>query len=113
MSPDPNDKPALRTPEAEEIELEVLDDGAPPVAASGGSMGDFAEQMQMAPGMIVQAFRAMLKEKFKRWFIRSLIWGGVLGFFATEHTWAKWAFGIWAFIAFLHLAFLLYGWYAS
>jgi len=113
MSADPDDKPALRPPEAEEIEFEVMDDGASTPEASGGSMADFAAQMQMAPDMLVQAFRAMLKEKLKRWFIRSLIWGGILGLLATEHGWAEWAFGIWAVIAFLHLAFLLYGWYAS
>jgi hypothetical protein len=113
MPADHGDKPALRPPEAEEIEFEVMDDGAPAESPSGGSMADFAEQMQMAPGMLVEAFRAMLKEKLRRWFVRSLIWGGVLGFLATEHTWAKWAFGIWAFVASTHLVFLLCGWHVS
>ena len=113
MSADPVDNPALRPSEAEEIEFEVLEEGRPAAKAAGGPMADLAEQMQMAPDLIVQTFRAMLKDRLKRWFIRSLIWGGVLGFLATEHTWAKWAFGIWAFIAFVHLAFLLTGWYVS
>lgn len=108
MSADQNDKPAVREPEAEVLDFDVVDDGQE--NAAGPSLADMA---QMAPEMIVQAFRSMLKEKLKRWLIRSLIWATVLLFFAQDYTWAKWAFGIWAFIAGVHLAFLVYGWYAS
>lgn len=109
MSADPNNKPAVREPEAEVIDFEVMEEGAGE-AAAGPSLADFAKA---GPEMIVQAFRAMLKEKLKRWCIRSLVWATVLLFFAQEHTWAKWVFAIWSFIAGIHLAFLLYGWYAS
>lgn len=108
MSAEQNDKPAVREPEAEVIDFDVVDDGQE--KAAGPSLADFA---QAGPQMLVQAFRAMLKDKLKRWCIRSLIWGGVLGLLATEHKWAEWAFGIWSFIAGIHLAVLLYGWYAS
>ncbi len=108
MSADQTDKPALREPEAEAIDFEVMDDGQEKPAAP--SLADFAKA---GPEMIVQAFRGMLKEKLKRWLIRSLIWATVLLFFAQEHTWAKWAFGLWSFVAGIHLAILLYGWYAS
>lgn len=108
MSADQNDKPAVREPEAEAIDFEVMDGGQE--NAGGPSLADFAKA---GPEMIVEAFRGMLREKLKRWFIRSLIWGTVLLFFAQEHAWARWAFGIWAFIAGIHLAILLYGWYAS
>jgi len=108
MSADQNDKPALREPEAEAIDFEVMDDGQEKAAAP--SLADFAKA---GPEMIVQAFRGMLKEKLKRWLIRSLIWATVLLIFAQEHTWAKWAFGLWSFVAGIHLAILLYGWYAS
>jgi hypothetical protein len=112
MPADANDRPALREAEAEVIDLEVVDDGhggrhdVPP----GGSPENLAA---MAPGLLVQAFRGLLKEKLKRWAIRSLVWATVLLFLAQEHTWARWVFGIWAFIAGVHLAFLVYGWYAS
>lgn len=108
MSADQNDKPAVREPEAEAIDFDGMDDGRE--KAAGPSLEDFAK---MGPEMLVQAFRSMLKEKLKRWLIRSVIWATVLLFFAQEHTWAKWAFGIWACIAGIHLAFLVYGWYAS
>jgi hypothetical protein len=104
--------PAGPATDAEVIDLEVVESGAPD-GADGSSAADFAKQLQMAPDLLVRAFREMLKEKFRRWFFRSLIWGGVLGLLATEHTWAQWAFAIWLFIAGAHLAFLVYGWYAS
>ncbi len=109
MSTDPNNKPAVREPEAEVIDFEVVDEGAGEVAA-GPSLEEFAKA---GPEMIVLAFRTMLKEKLKRWFIRSLIWATLLLFLAQDYKWAKWVFGIWAFVAGIHLAFLLYGWYAS
>ena len=112
MPSSPSDKPAVITQEAEVIDFEVIEDNGEKMTADSGAPGieDFAA---MGPQMIVQAFRTMLKEKLKRWFIRSLIWGGILGLLSTEHGWARVAFGIWAFIASIHLAFLLYGWYAS
>ena len=110
MPADPYDKPVLRTPEVEEIEFEVMDEND---AGDGAGSVSAADVLKMGPDMIVNAFRSMLRERLKRWFIRSLFWGGGLGLLATEHTWAKWAFGFWAFIAGAHLAFLLYGWYAS
>ena len=117
MPADDNQMPARRDAEAEAIDFEVVDDGRGidhsrkddgPEAAF--SPADFAA---MAPDMIVQAFRGMLKQKLKRWFIRSLIWCAVLLIFYEDHGWARVAFAIWAFIAGVHLAFLLYGWYAS
>ena len=108
MPADPNDQPAVREPEAVVIDFEVLDDGQE--KPGGTSPGDFA---QAGPQMLVNAFRAMLKERLKRWFIRSLIWATVLLFFAQEHRWAEWALGVWACVAGIHLALLLYGWYAS
>ena len=108
MSTDPNDKPAIREPEAEVIDFDVVDDGQG--SATGPSLADFAKA---GPEMLVEAFRGMLKEKLKRWFIRSLIWATVLLVFAPDHAWARWAFGIWSFIAGIHLAVLVYGWYAS
>lgn len=113
MSTESTNKPAPVTQEAEVIDFEVIEDGNTATSEGPGGMPGLAEFAAMGPEMIVQAFRAMLKEKLKRWFIRSLIWGTVLAFLATEHGWARWAFGIWAFIAAAHLAFLLYGWYAS
>ncbi len=109
MSADPNNKPAVREPEAEVIDFEVMEEGAGD-APAGTSLEDLAKA---GPEMIVQAFRAMLKEKLKRWFIRSLVWGTVLGLFAQERGMMRWIFGIWACVAAIHLAFLLFGWYAS
>ena len=115
MPADQSDQPAVHTPEAEPIDFEILDDANSPSGDRDrdGAAEEFAQHLQSAPGMLVGMLRGMLKERLKRWFVRSLIWGGVLGFFATEHTWAKWAFGIWAVIASVHLAFLLYGWHVS
>ena len=110
MHTDPHDRPAIREPEAEVLDFEVMDDGVPSAPTGGPSLEDFA---QMGPELLVKAFRDMLKEKLKRWFVRSLIWATVLLFLAQEHGWARVVFAIWAFIAGVHLAFLLYGWYAS
>jgi hypothetical protein len=106
MPADENDKPAV--PEAEVIDLEVVSDQ--PAGAGGMSPEDM---MKMAPEMVLQAFRGMLKERLKKWFIRSLIWCTVLLIFSQEHGWVRVIFWIWATIASIHLAFLLYGWYAS
>ena len=111
MSSSPADKPAVITQEAETIDFDVVDGDT--TQTSAGGMPGLEEFAAMGPEMIVQAFRGMLKEKLKRWFIRSLIWGGVLGLLSTEHGWARVALVIWAFVASIHLAFLLYGWYAS
>ena len=108
MSAESSDQ--LQSSGADAIDLEVMDDASAGGFPDGMSPEDI---MKMGPQMLVQAFRDMLKEKLKRWFIRSLIWATVLLFFAQEHGWARWVFGIWAFIAGIHLAFLLYGWYAS
>jgi hypothetical protein len=113
MSTDPHNPDTPAKQEAEVIDFEVIEDGETATTEGTGGMPGMAEFAAMGPQMIVQAFRAMIKEKLKRWFIRSLIWGTVLAFLATDHGWARWAFGIWAFIASAHLAFLLYGWYAS
>jgi len=106
MPADENDKPAV--PDAEVIDLEVVSDQ--PAGAGGLSPEDM---MKMAPEMVLQAFRGMLKERLKKWFIRSLIWCTVLLIFYQEHGWVRVVFWIWATIAAIHLAFLLYGWYAS
>lgn len=105
MPPDPNNKPAVREMEAEVIDFEVVDEGASTVAA-GPSLADFAKA---GPEIL----RTMLKEKLKQWFIRTLIWGTVLGFFAQESGVMRWVFGIWAFVAFIRLAILLFIWYAA
>jgi hypothetical protein len=70
-------------PEAEVIDLEVVSDQ--PAGAGGMSPEDM---MKMAPEMVLQAFY-------------------------QEHGWVRVIFWIWATIASIHLAFLLYGWYAS
>ena len=111
MSVEPEKKPALRPSDAEEIEFEVVDEGG--ATAADSRRVSPQDMLQAGPELVLQAFRGMLKEKFKRWFIRSLVWGTVLGFFATEHTWAKWALGIWAFIAGVQLAVLVWSWHAG
>lgn len=111
MSSESNERLTVKEPEpeAEALDFEVVDDGR----GQTGSAFSPQDIAAMAPDMLVQAFRGVIKEKLKRWAIRSLIWATVLLFFAQEHTWARIAFGIWAFVAGIHLAFLLYGWYAS
>src|SRR5689334_10406421 len=114
MSAEANDRPAAKKePEAEALDFEVVDDGRGMDPRGGGPALSPQDIAAMAPDMLVQAFRGMLKEKLKRWFVRSLIWATVLLFLAQEHPWARVVFAIWAFIAGVHLAFLLYGWYAS
>lgn len=108
MPDDAKDKPALTEQEAEVIDLEVVSDQP---AGDGGMSPE--DMMKMAPEMVLQAFRGMLKERLKKWFIRSLIWCTVLLIFYQEHGWVRVIFWIWATIAAIHLAFLLYGWYAS
>jgi hypothetical protein len=108
MPDDAKDKPALTELEAEVIDLEVVSDQ--PAGAGGMSPEDM---MKMAPEMVLEAFRGMLKERLKKWFIRSLIWCTVLLIFYQEHGWVRVVFWIWATVAAIHLAFLLYGWYAS
>jgi hypothetical protein len=113
MSAEANDRPAAKESEAEVLDFEVVDDGRG-IDHSDGEQGFSPQDMAaMGPEMVVQVFRDMIKEKLKRWFIHSLIWATVLLFFWEEHLLARIAFGIWAFIAGVHLAFLLYGWYAS
>jgi len=109
MPAEDNDRLAPREPEPEVLDFEVVDEDSP---GPGKNMSP-RDMAAMAPDLLVQAFRGILKEKLKRWFIRSLVWATVLLFFAQEHTWARVIFAIWAFIAGVHLAFLLYGWYAS
>jgi hypothetical protein len=111
MSVEPENKPALRPEDVREIEFEVMDEGGAPTADGRGMSAQ--DMLRAGPELVLQAFRGMLKEKFKRWFIRSLVWGTVLGFFAMEQTWAKWAFGIWAFIAGVQLAILVWSWRAG
>lgn len=113
MSAEANDRPAAREPEAEALDFEVVDDGRGIDHSSAAEPAFSADELAAAPQMIVQVFRGMIKEKLKRWFIRSLIWATILLFLWEEHGWARVVFGIWAFIASVHLAFLLYGWYAS
>jgi hypothetical protein len=108
MPDDAKDKPALTELEAEVIDLEVVSDQ--PAGAGGMSPEDM---MKMAPEMVLEAFRGMLKDRLKKWFIRSLIWCTVLLIFYQEHGWVRVVFWIWATVAAIHLAFLLYGWYAS
>lgn len=105
MSADPNNKPAVLEQEAEVIDFEVVEEGTGGVTA-GPSLEDFAKA---GPEII----RAMLKERLKRWFIRSLAWGTVLGLFAQDSGLMRWIFGIWAFVAFIRLAILLFIWYAA
>ncbi len=105
MPTDPNNTPAVREPEAEVIDFEVMDEGAGDAPAAP-SLEDFAKA---GPEML----RAMFKEKLKQWFIRSLGWGTVLGLFAQEPGFMRWVFGIWAFVAFIRLAILLFIWYAA
>ena len=113
MADDPSQIPARREPEPQAIDFDVVDAYDSVADNEGSAAFDPAEMLRMGPEMVVQAFRSMLLEKLKRWFIRSLIWGGVLGLLATEHKWAKVVLIIWAVIASIHLAFLLYGLYAS
>ena len=118
MPAEDHQTPARREADAEAIDFEVVDDGRgvdhSRSAAEGPEAAFSPEDLAaMAPGMIVKAFRSMLKQKLKRWFIRSLIWCTVLLIFYQDHGWARVAFAIWAFVASVHLAFLLYGWYVS
>ncbi len=108
MPDEADDKLSRQEPEAEVIDLELVSDQ--PGAGEGMSPEDM---MKMAPEMVLQAFRGMLQERLKKWFIRSLIWCTVLLIFYQEHGWVRVVFWIWATIASIHLAFLLYGWYAS
>ena len=113
MSAEANDGPAAKEPEAEALDFEVIDDGRGiDHSRAGGQTVSPEDLAAMAPDMIVQAFRGMIKEKLKRWFVRNLVWATVLLIF-WEHKWVRVVFAIWAFIAGVHLAFLLYGWYAS
>jgi hypothetical protein len=116
MPADPTDKTALTVQEAEVIDVEVMDEG-PAAAAAGapGGMPDFSQMAQMAPELIVGVFREMLKSRLKRWLVRNAIYCTVLYYlaFVEKYGWARVCFGIWLFIASLHLALLLYGWYAS
>jgi hypothetical protein len=113
MADDPSQTPARREPEPEAIDFDVIDAGGSAAENEDPAALDPAEMLRMGPEMVLQAFRGMLIEKLKRWFIRSLIWGGVLGLLATEHKWARVVLIIWAVIASIHLAFLLFGLYAS
>lgn len=113
MSTGPSNKPAVVTAEAEVIDFEVVDESGRPAGSGHNGGPDLAGFAAQGPGMIIQAFRAMLAEKLKRWFVRSLLWGGALGLLATEHKWARVAFTLWALVAVTHLAFLVFGWYAA
>lgn len=105
MDADPSKKPAVKSAEAEALDFVIVDEGGGDSALD--SSADFSH---VTPETMAQVFRGFVKEKLKRWCFRSLLWGGGLGLLATEHTWARWAFGIWATIAAIHLALLLFSW---
>jgi len=83
--------------EAEVIDVEVVDDGR-------GRAGEGVEDAVLGAG------GAAAQQRLVRWVIRTALWGGVLGLFATEHTWARVALWIWGPIALLSLGFNLFLW---
>jgi len=93
--------------EAEVIDVEVVDDGRgragdgveDPVMGGGGGVADLMGALQVAA-----------KQRLVRWAVRTAVGGGVLGLFATEHTWARVALWIWVPIALLSLGFNLFLW---
>jgi hypothetical protein len=93
--------------EAEVIDVEVVDDGR-------GRAGEGVEDAVLGAGgaaaQLMASLQAAAKQRLVRWVIRTALWGGVLGLFATEHTWARVALWIWGPIALLSLGFNLFLW---
>ena len=100
---EPDDVRLRRNPppdiEMETVEVEVLDDGRghaePSVEAASGDVD------------IIARLRKAAVQRLKRWALRTALWGGVLGLFATEHTWARVALWIWAPFTVISLVFNL------
>ena len=115
MSAEANDRrPAAKEADAEVLDFEVVDDGRGIDHSTDGEQTYSPDDIAaMAPGMVVEAFRGMIRQKLKKWFIRSLIWATVLLILWEDHGWARVVFAIWVFFAGVHLAFLLYGYYAA
>jgi hypothetical protein len=83
----------------ETVDVEVIDDGrghAEPSPAAAAAGADIMAQL-----------RETAVRRLKRWALRTALWGGVLGLFATEHTWARVALWIWAPFAIISLVFNL------
>ena len=108
MTADRDDLPTPRPREAEEIDLEVVDDAPAGPAGDPVSMQDF---MKMGPDMVSQLLRTLMLQKLKQWFIRNLVIFTVLALLASEYKWARWVMSFWFFIAGMHLAVLVFGWY--
>jgi len=107
MSAERDDPPALRTREAEVIDLEMMDDDA----GSGEETMSAQDFLKMGPDMVSQFLRNLMMEKLKKWFIRNLAIFTVLAVLSIEYKWANTIMSIWAFIAGVYLAILLFGWY--
>jgi hypothetical protein len=115
MSAERDESPVPRPREAQEIDLEMVDDGTGPVSTGvppGGS-ASFQDFMKMGPDMVGKVLRNLMMEKLKKWFLRNLVVFTVLSLVSMEFKWVRWILGFWAFIAGIQLAVLVLGWYLS
>jgi hypothetical protein len=109
MPADRDDAPVPRPREAQEIELEVMDDSAPAAGAPDTvSIQDF---MKAGPEMVSGFLKAMMMEKLKKWFVRNLVVFTVLALLTIEYKWAIPLLYIWGIIAGLQLAVIAFVWY--
>ena len=114
MPDDSVQPPARREPEPQSVDFDVIDDDSSDDGSDAANMQfTAADIMRMGSEMMAEALHQVFLSSLKKLAVRILIFGGVLGLFATEHGWARFLLIAFSIYAFIHLAILLYGLYVS